>query len=56
MVLAIVIVVIAIVMFLLKIGVEIAFLGSLWHFVTGEWRIGLTLLGIAVVTSWLFLS
>ena len=51
-----VIVAIAVVMFLVKIGVEVAFLGSLWHFVTGEWRIGLTLLGIAVAVSWLVLS
>ena len=55
-VLAMVIVAIAVVMFLVKIGVEVAFLGSLWHFVTGEWRIGLTLLGIAVAVSWLVLS
>ena len=54
--LAVVIALIATVMFLLKIGVEFAFLGSIWSFLTGEWRIGLTLLGIALVASWLFLG
>ena len=53
-VLAVVIVLVAIVMFLLRLGVEFAFLGSLWNFVTGDLRTGFILLGIAVVASWFF--
>ena len=50
-ILALIIVLIATILFLVKIGVDFAFLGSIWSFITGEWKIGAILLGIAIGVS-----
>jgi ABC-type phosphate transport system permease subunit len=55
-ILALVIVLVATIMFLLKIGVELSFLGSIWSFVTGEWKTGLVLLIAGTLVSVFILS
>jgi ABC-type phosphate transport system permease subunit len=50
-VLAVLITIVAVIMFLLKIGVELSFLGSIWSFVTGEWKTGLVLLIVGTLVS-----
>lgn len=49
--LAVIVAIIGIAMFLVKVGVDLAFLGSIWSFITGDWKVGLTLLAVAVGVS-----
>jgi hypothetical protein len=55
MLLSIVAVILALVgfaLFLLRLGVEFSFLGSIWLAVTGEWQAAVILLLVALVVSW----
>ena len=43
---------VGVVLFLLRLGVEFSFLGSIWLAVTGEWQATVILLLVALVVSW----
>lgn len=44
------------VVFLLQLGVEFSFLGSIWLAVSGEWRAALIVLLVALAVSWFVLG